>query len=1461
MAGHKYKNTGLLRAGFQYQDLIAIRTLIEYYGERNLYDWVQLDAEDGEFQSIEDVVACRPDGSYELTQVKFTADPDAPANTLSWRWLTQRLGARKSLLEKWSRTSLRHKNNTSLARAALKTDRVPDADFEASLKGTRVNYSLLPTEVKSTVDEQLESSENARLFFDNFQFFHSQPRLDDLEDRLRSRISSETDQIGWYFFREQVQRWSMLKNQPEPDGKIRHNHLRQALSANRPRPLPQGFRLPPSYNVPDHDFHGKFIEETTSVDGLTVLWGPPGRGKSTYLSYCVACIDSQRAVCIRHHYFLSLDDRSIGRFDYNTIARSLEHQIKSAIPSLESNNDLGQLLEKAARALRQDGRRLIIVIDGLDHVWRDYRDRDDMEELFNVLLPLPENVRLVVGTQKIASEYLPARLRSAFPTERWTELPPMSLTAVERWLHVQDDAGRLNLEVAENQTKDQVLRAVATEFHSISYGSPLHLIYSFEMVTRTGRPVTGEYVAGLPACRSGDIHDYYRSLWERIGPMAKLIVHVLAGLKFGPPRFGIIEWFGNDRETLVARTEINHLLDDRGTEIRPFHGSLFSFVRDLPDHRAVFLAHAPKVLDWLGMRAPRWWRWAWLWITKSQLGDTDELVTGPNRQWAIGAIVDGYPIEQVINILNHAEKAAFDVFDLPNLFRHRMLKTRLLNAKEYQTDHWPVFQEVAVSLSDDPDVIPNLVADLRSVPAFMLPVLVRNTDEPGRKDLVQQAHDELNQRIAMINDGTLAANSHEELAKAIVSVAAQAGATGAPRVEKYAKSTPSPSTLIASYVRESILARKFENIFVVGERWAGKQLDRDVLAALCLEGLAPAATPQLKAITHPAIRCLAILKGGTTAKSPKQPDISSLFIQDNSIVPRLPASSREILYEAFFATLNGRLSGANVEDWSDVLPDPQSTWLSGAVQALERLAECISVRWARSSKWPTLRNLYEDFDLVPPSSASNYDRTCFFTVRLALLDIAVDLCAIGCGIDSNACIDVVDIESVHVSSFWLDELWLDAFSEKRLPLHLPKAAELFVERLGSWFDNNITQFDERAVSGARLAMFALDNNLIAHSRKELKRAVGCLIGYGWRKDMFAFEVIESLDLLAKNGDEDIRDAILDLAGQFEAITEYTDGKETHYAPEEYYKILARHVPERVVDCYAYLIRKEEWHHAEILVATIAESGQFESIGGRAFLESYISPSEVRVLERISSEALPHANLALAIVHTRIGASGEIILKRDGTDVEDSHESDSESVVRDPADSTILDPIDFPPGTLHEYLISLRTIADYRVRQDLVVRWLTYWRDRGQVDEVLVDLESRIPETRHQHDLERSFDVAYRIALDEQGRSEAFRWIVRAHVACSGWDSFGSHSEPSRVRMREVARQFRRNWRDFIKDTSKPLFRETSAERVLSIGLSRLVFFLIEVGEYDLAKTYGLAMASAFKEDLAEQPIEAPEWVQ
>lgn len=127
-----------------YQTLVGIRVLCDWLDSPGLYLWVKFEADDEEYARVlDDIVIKRAAQLFELIQVKFTVDPFASANALSWTWLTERKGKKgKSLLEKWSSAAF----NVSLEKLAelrLITNRRPDADFEANLHDRKVNFTAL----------------------------------------------------------------------------------------------------------------------------------------------------------------------------------------------------------------------------------------------------------------------------------------------------------------------------------------------------------------------------------------------------------------------------------------------------------------------------------------------------------------------------------------------------------------------------------------------------------------------------------------------------------------------------------------------------------------------------------------------------------------------------------------------------------------------------------------------------------------------------------------------------------------------------------------------------------------------------------------------------------------------------------------------------------------------------------------------------------------------------------------------------------------------------------------------------------------------------------------------------------------------------------------------------------------------------------------------------------------------
>jgi hypothetical protein len=365
MAKVQIKTAAIPRAGYEYQDLAGIEVLIRQYRDPELYAWVKLEAHDTAYRALDDVVAARRDRSYEFIQVKFTVDPDR--FELDWDWLLTKTQNGTSMLEKWAKSLARLAAMGPIHSACLKTNRIPSAEFAKCLKDTLVNLDLLPTEIRESVESACGGAAEAKTFFQTFDFLAGQLDLDRYENYLRDQlVPTDTDSLGWLLFRENVRRWAIRKNEPEPDGRILRGHLVQLITKRRPQPIRQDFIVPDGYSPPSQDFD-RLIRARITKDKnpITVLWGTPGRGKSTYLSYLTEELQKEGAAVARHHYFLSAEDSSSNRISFIDISTSLMHQLYVRHPEAiagvaEEPDKLRSSLGIVATNLAVKGQRLYI---------------------------------------------------------------------------------------------------------------------------------------------------------------------------------------------------------------------------------------------------------------------------------------------------------------------------------------------------------------------------------------------------------------------------------------------------------------------------------------------------------------------------------------------------------------------------------------------------------------------------------------------------------------------------------------------------------------------------------------------------------------------------------------------------------------------------------------------------------------------------------------------------------------------------------------------------------------------------------------------------------------------------------------------------------------------------------------------------------------------------------------------
>jgi len=748
---YRIKRSAIPLSGYVYQNLVGLKLLCDWLEDPALYEWVQLEADHDEVpQGLDDVVAQRWDSTFDLFQVKFTVDADDRRNALTWDWLLAHKPAGRSLLQKWC-DSLFGVGVDRVHTAAVITNRIPSRDFEASMDGStfRVSLSSVNPIVRAELLQQLGSAERSVRFFEQFEFRHSFQGALALERILVDRfIPRHTDRSGWLsLFREAID-WAVRRNFPPPRGQLSLDVVRGTLNVRRPRPLEQSFRVPDGYQPPDAEFAAKFIHTVESSSAI-VLWGSPGQGKSTFLSYLCRELEQSEVPFIRHHYFLDLGDRS-DRFTLASVANSLIAQMEvqhfSQVGGLRDRAEhLRSWIDACACGYATEGKRFVVVIDGLDHVWRENdRDKRPLDSLFKALLPVPDNVTLVIGTQKVSEQQLPSHFNRFIDSAAWIELPRMSLVAIESWLRAQYEAERFETP-KRGEANAGSLATLALAFQRVTGSHPLVLTYCFEALARQHRVLEPSVIDSITWAPDGDLKKYYTMLWQRLPHAAKDALHLLADAGFVWPALGLESCLRTGAGDLSSA--IGYLLHNTEAGQVAFHGSLYAFVRDDLEHDGRISLLLPNVVEWLRTQAPAFHRWGWLWLYEARVGDTRNLLEAPDRNWVVESLSFAYPQDQIEAILTAGEEIAFENGNFAKAIQLRWLKTRLHNGPEFQLDDYDSLHECALQLTEDEFPLKTLAAGLQTASVDRLYLLGRQYLLAGRRIDARECMELMRRRI------------------------------------------------------------------------------------------------------------------------------------------------------------------------------------------------------------------------------------------------------------------------------------------------------------------------------------------------------------------------------------------------------------------------------------------------------------------------------------------------------------------------------------------------------------------------------------------------------------------------------------------------------------------------------------------------------------------------------------------
>ncbi|MDP3408558.1 NACHT domain-containing protein [Bosea sp. (in: a-proteobacteria)] len=1456
MAGNKtIKYSAITRAGYEYQDLVGIDLLIRHYRDPELFEWVQLESDDPNVKALDDVVAKRKDGSVEYVQVKFTVNAEEYA--LDWDYLLSKKENGTSMLAKWAKSLARAKTNGPIHSAQLKTNRVPTPAFSACLNGSFVDLAKVDADVLIRLEAECGGRAMMEAFFETFSFNSSLPNLDQLELSLRDRIvPTDTDLFGWLLLRNEVTRWAILQREPPPDGRILRDHVVRLISRKRPRPISQEYFVPDDYAPPsssfDEAFRTRIVDETTP---LTIMWGTPGRGKSTYLSYLTRELQSQGNAVLRHHYFISSESSSANRASYTDIAVSLYDQLFSRYPEFtagvtDDTENLRLGLGIAAENLAREGKRLYLFVDGLDHVYRDTHRTDQLNHLFNVLFPLPDNLSLIVGTQRVADDRLPSKLLINAKDDDWIEIPRMDEVAVRRWLERQDRARPLNLRWSGRRAEE--VDKIGTALFQISHGHPLHLIYAFESLVRSGKPLDNDAVLALPQCPDGDIRTYYQSLWLRISEPSRNILHMLAGSDFFWPSSGI-------RACIGEYGEVSFLLEPHNSGMMPFHGSIFAWVRERADHEERYAALLPRIVHWLDKEAPDYWRWGWLWLMQAAAGNTAPLLGGTTREWAVDSLASGWPESQIQDILSAAERLTFQNVDLPATVRLRAIKTRVSNVREYQAWDFGPFRGAALAVADNRQQAINLLDALGHLTNDELSALARHGPEALRSDLVEGCYAELGRRInTWIVLRHRPVDDFTKLSHAFLDVAALGGKERVVRIMAFLNGYRQPSAHIIRYVELLAKVHDIEALEAVenslkGSKWIDQRriIQQHILRAALFLGADP-----LQRLKRGKFNHLPFAAAWLSHKAPS--------VRSSAFVPPLPTNlTRERSSPADSVDMhNFFVDSFWIAVRANILAEgPFSLIYPGLVRGdlgfIDTVLDCIEscaadlisgrIPWTYSTPFLAAA----DIASVSFTGRNDTEQALYFAFKKLLTSIALDIHLIGLPDKNVVGISADEFAIARASVHWVDELLIEANVENRIPYLSAEAAKCLLDDLSKDLASKVSEFNERAEQWTKYASLSHLYGF-GNAGALIRRAASCLIGYGHRKDTFAFEVLDSIEEVHRVDPGKTAEWISKITPIVDCITDFTDGDETRHARSELIELVSYALPHLLPKFYEHHLDGDEWYYANQCLENFIKFSELDSREFEALIGTLVDQATLDELAKRAADK-PDAQALLAKQIAFLGGSAAPTKREHSTPDRDLTEEEINITRQDP---TLFGPDDFSGiaktvGRPHFH---------YSQKKNFIERWLRYWHAKKKSRQAIASVKSYFESDNMTYHVEECLDTVFEISLESEGRDSAYHWLVMGHIRRHGWASYFTSKEEVEARLENAARVYPERWKDFIRDTSTPLDFYARRGHGFSIGFRHLVRFLLAVGQTALAQDVTSEFVSTLIAETKDQPIEEATWL-
>lgn len=1451
MRSMKVKNTAITYTAYDYQTLQGVKLIAEWLRSPTKYSRVAFEADEDANDTpagIDDIVGERPDGIRDFWQVKFTPSPHKDENRLSWTWLLSVSGKTER-----SRSILRKLYDAivsvppeNLGDVVLLTNKLPDRDIEGCLSGSKILFEKIDNVTKSLIANQLGSEKEAEYLFSRLTVQHSDGDYHVTKRSVQAGLLHFSDDAGVERLISRSREWAMFKDNPPGGGWIHLHHIREILSPRRPEPIPEIFFVPDDYCLPDVDFHNSMIKRIGVSSGEVItLTGKPGGGKSTYLSFLCQELERIEIPFVRHHYFLSLGDSTTDRLSPRIVAESLLHQISNIHKDAGANTSQPEKLSEAIRTCANyysnEGKPFVVLIDGLDHVWRDNaKDKKPLDEIFKQLLPATDNLVVLIGTQPVDDNLLPKILLSNSPKQDWHWLPAMSGNSIYEFLMLHVESGRLYLNCHESHRNEEIQNG-ANALLQITNGYPLHVIYSTEYISSHGLALSQWNIERLPPCTDGNIANYYNELWHSLNYRQKDVLHLGCGFKFAWPRQAIGMVVNDEHDKAPSVDAVSHLLSETISGVRPFHESLVVFVTSLVDHQERIKALLPDVCGWLQSEAPTHLKDQWLWSCQALSGNTIELRKGITRDWVLDKIVLGMPVDACIRLLSEAETYAFDDRNYAEAYRHRHLKTRLINGPEFQTWDSTSLETLSVvgAYTHALNEILSRENEYSPLKLSMLSIVMWFRGEINKAaELSRKAIDRYRAKTKLL----ASRNSQNEEVEAITIVKAGTltDSLNYDAIFDNGNFDNWPDGYIASF-RSACLIKKDINLLIrawkclpVGSPHIEK-IELDAIRLSILEDADIYCWPEFKNFSSHG------LSGFLRAYSKITPsDIQAETLDgENQSAYRITTS--QSYHTWFFSSLKLRIFAEGDFSWLPVRAESERVDVSDHYDLLNKLANIVVVE--------ILAGSVLTFDLVCSllPDNSNIDdahwekRRAYLSFKREWIEIAADCHLLTCRrkISPDEIYNVLNYGVFR--SGWL-RLW---YKELKLELLSDGAAKQLIDQEILRQASELEETIENSNGYLELAEIAFQHDIQEYFEKCLRTTWDFVLGYGHHKDPTIFDVLNAIEYLSKSDAKSSLQILERISPIVFNISKFTDGDETRHSKHSISSLVAKLNPQTAASIYDQELRDGEWYYAEESIQRLIEQSDFSaSITKQLFLTGL--PSSCYETIRKNHE-LGDSN-ATDIASNIQSLLGIDVLNQYNEHIKKSDEFD---------EKITLNPADYPPESFEQLAGDLRgKISTGKFWK----RWYQFWLDQDKESDLIQHLMPHVLSFTERYDDKRYLlDLLFRSQRKISGKTKAFNLLALAHSAMNGWSNWFESSEKSIERLDIVATQYANKIDEFIRLTTAQPDTWKDKFGSLIIPNDKLVFLLSQAGRIDEAIQLTIAMVEGLEDSVRNLNLPKPDW--